>query len=128
MNKRLRTARRVLAAQVELDRLAEWKLIDLERQDAALQERRRDLVRFLDGESALGGLFAVTMMRRLQGLEEQRAVLVAETQAQAALRRDERGRMRGAERIVESLERQARQIEEAHSLAEAIEFAIKPPA
>jgi len=124
MNERLRKARRVLAVQTLLDRLADWRLRDLERQELALQESRRDLIRFLDSESAFAGLFAATLMRRMQSLEDLRVALIAEREAQASLHLEERSRMRRAERIVDALDDQARRTEEARRLAEVVERAV----
>ncbi|WOJ88663.1 hypothetical protein RZS28_12660 [Methylocapsa polymorpha] len=124
MNERLLKARRVLAVQILFDRLADWRLRDLERQELALQESRRDLVRFLDGESAFTGIFAATVMRRMQSLEDLRVALIAEKEAQASLRLDERSRLRRAERIVDALDDHARRAEEARRLAEAVERSV----
>jgi len=124
VNSRLHKARRILSVQVELDRLAEWRLSELERQEAALKDRRRDLLGFFDGESAFVGLFAAMLMRRLQSLDAAAAALAAEMQAQADRRLEERGRMRCAERIVQSLQSELRRTDDLRSLAEAIEIAV----
>lgn len=52
MSKRLRRSRRVLAVQSQLDRLAEWCLIDLQSQAAVLGGQQRGLVRFMAEEPA----------------------------------------------------------------------------
>lgn len=123
MNKRLAKARRILAAQSELDRLAAWRLVDLERQAAGLDGRRVALVCFLDAEPSFGGPFAGTMMRRLEALEASRASLKLEQAAQAEGRRAERARMRCAGAIVKTLEANERRRQEGLQLDEAIEAA-----
>jgi hypothetical protein len=123
MRERLGKARRVLAVQSILDRLADWRLRDLEARELALQDDRRKLVQFVESESAFAGLFAAVMMRRIQGLEDLRAALTVEKASQQGRRLEERGRMRRAERIVEALESEGRRLEEARRLAEATERA-----
>ena len=124
MNKRLAKARRILAAQTELDRLAAWRLIDLESQAAGIDERRIALVRFLDTEPSFGGPFAGAMMRRLEGLEASRAALRLEQAAQAERRLVERARTRCAAGIVKALESGERRREERLQLGEAIEASL----
>ncbi len=118
---RLRKARRVRDVQVALERLASWSLMDLEREILRLDEQRADLDRFLGGETALGGTFSVTMMRRLQGLAETRAALSAERTLSAERRREERLRLRCAELIVDALDREARRIDGCRELERVVE-------
>lgn len=124
MNERLRKARRILAVQFQLDRLAAWNLVDLEVQAAALGDRHRDLIRFMDGESAFTGLFAAAMMRRLQALAEAQSAIASKIETQRVQFREERGRLRCAERIVAASEHEARKTVEANRLTEAIEAAL----
>ncbi len=124
MNPRLGKMRRVLAVQTLLERLADWRLRDLESQARALQDQRRELVRFLDGESAFTGLFAAAALRRVESLEGLCEALRKEREAQALRRLEERGRMRRAERTAYALEAEAREMEEADQRAEAIERAV----
>lgn len=56
MSERLRRARNVLAVQAQLDRLAEWRLINLQSQAAVLEDRQRGLIRFVYGEPAITGM------------------------------------------------------------------------
>jgi hypothetical protein len=70
MSNHLRRAHRVFAVQSQLERLALWQLIDLERQAVALEERHRGLINFMQHETAFTGLFSSTMMRRLEALAE----------------------------------------------------------
>ncbi|MGO9673884.1 MAG: hypothetical protein ACLPSF_06895 [Methylocella sp.] len=128
MKKRLGKARRILAAQAELDRLAAWRLIDLERQAAGVDERRIALVGFLDAEPSFGGPFAGAMMRRLEALEASRAALRVEQAAQAEKRLAERARMRCAAGIVKTLEQDEGRREERLQLGEAIEASLARPA
>jgi len=68
MSERLRRSRRVLAVQSQLDRLAQWNLIDLQSRAVVLGDQQCGLVRFMSEESVVAGIFSSTMMRRLQTL------------------------------------------------------------
>jgi hypothetical protein len=127
VKKRLGKARRILAAQMELDRLAAWRLVDLESQEAGVDERRNALICFLDSEPSFGGPFAGTMMRRLETLEAARATLRLERAAQAERRLAERARMRCAAGIVKTLEQDERRREERLQLGESIEASLDRP-
>lgn len=95
--------------------------MDLEHRDTRLQKRTADLVRFLDETTALGDIFSVTMIRRLQGLAESRATLQAEKDICAARRSTERLRLRCAETIADAIGREARRIDDLRELERVIE-------
>ena len=82
MKERLRSINRVLAFQKQLGRLAEWKLAALQQQESELDRQQRDLVRFLDEDSAFSGLFATTLMKRLRGVAEAKVRVAGERVAQ----------------------------------------------
>lgn len=124
MRKRLAKARRILAAQTELERLAAWRFIELERQTASIDERRLDLARFLDTEPSFGGAFAGAMMRRLVALEKSRAALLLEQAAQLERRLAERTRTRRVESVVKDLQAYERRREEQLQLDDAIEASL----
>jgi hypothetical protein len=124
MSERLRKAHRILAVQTQLDRLAEWTLMDLKAQAMVLADQRQGLIRFMDEEPPFAGIFAATMMRRLQAAAEAQVAITNETEAQKIRHREERARLRCAERIVGTLEGEARRRVEANQLAEAIEAAL----
>jgi hypothetical protein len=118
---RLRKARRVLAVQTGLERLAAWRVSDLEHRHSLLQDQQANLVRFLDGETALGDAFSAAILRRLQCLAENQAALEAEKEGCDARRREERLRLRCAELIVDDLGREARRIDALRELQSVIE-------
>jgi hypothetical protein len=121
---RWQKARRVLAVQAAIERLASWSLADLGHEITRMDERRADLDRFLDGETALGGAFSVAVMRRLQGLAETQATLNAEKDLCAERCREERLRLRCAELIVDALGREARRIDDLRELERVTETSI----
>jgi hypothetical protein len=125
MTEQLRRSRRVLAVQLQLDRLAEWSLIDLQSQAAGLADQQRGLIRFMSEDLAVGGLFSSTMMRRLQTLAEMLATIVNEQDTQRGRHLEERSRLRGAEAIVTNLRSDVRHKDELRQLSEAIEAALQ---
>ena len=66
MNRRLAKISRIVAVQKQIHRLAEWQLIDLQRQEAELQERARLLIESLNGDTPLHGLFVESTAKRLR--------------------------------------------------------------
>ena len=125
MSERLRRSRRVLAVQSQLDRLTEWCLIDLQSQAAVLGDQQRGLVRFMSEESAVAGIFSLTMMRRLQTIAKMLATIANEQEVQRGRHLDERIRLRRAERIVGTLESEVRRKDALRQLAESIEAALQ---
>lgn len=123
MNERLCRARRILSVQVQIERLAQWRLIDRKSLVLALEDRRKDLLQLLQGESSFNPVFAAAAMRRLQTAAEELAKAMAEMDAQTARYLEERRLSLRAERTFEALRRDAERQEAAHNLAEAIELA-----
>jgi hypothetical protein len=125
MSERLRRSRRVLAVQSQLDRLAQWSLIDLQSRAAVLGDQQRGLVRFISEESLVSGIFSSTMMRRLQTLAEMLATIASEQDVQRGRHLEERRRLHRAEWIVTNLEIEVRRKEALRQLAEIIETALQ---
>ncbi|MGA9486257.1 MAG: hypothetical protein WBV25_04165 [Methylocella sp.] len=125
MNERLRRSRRVLAVQSQLDRLAQWSLIDLQSRAVVLGDQQRGLVRFMSEESLVAGIFSSTMMRRLQTLAEMLATIASEQDLQRGRHLEERRRLHCAEWIVTILESEVRRKEALRQLAEIIETALQ---
>ncbi|WGJ15684.1 hypothetical protein QEV83_05325 [Methylocapsa sp. D3K7] len=104
MNERLRRSRRVLALQLKLDRLAEWSLIDLQSQTAASTKQQYVLHRIMYEGSDVAGTFSSVIMRKLQAIAENLAVLANEEELQRGRHLDERRRLRRAEKVCADLE------------------------
>jgi hypothetical protein len=124
MNERLRRSHRILAVQSQLDKLAEWSLIDLRSLASALGYQQRGLVRFMSEEVAVAGIFSSAMMRRLETLAEMLATTATEQEVQRNRHLEARRRLRRAEWIVTNLESEVRHKEALRQLAEIIETAL----
>lgn len=125
MSERLRRSRRVLAVQSQLDRLAEWRLIELQSLASALGDKQRDLIGLLSGESGISGIFSGMILRRLQTVEEMLVTVANAQQTQSGCHQNERRRLRCAERIVANLESEERRTDALCQLAEVIEAALQ---
>jgi ABC-type uncharacterized transport system ATPase subunit len=119
----LRRARRVLAVQSKLDRLAQWGLVDLQAQSAALTNQQRSLRRFMSEGSDFAGTFSSAVMRQLQALAENLAMLANGEEMQQGRLLDERRRQRCAEKICVNFEYEARRKDTLRQLSEVIESA-----
>lgn len=132
MSERLCRSRRVLAVQLQLDRLAEWGQIDLQFQAAFFADQQCGLIRFMSGESNVTRMFSSTMMCRLQTITDNLATIANEQESQRSRHLDERGKLRRAEMIVRRLEYEVRCKNSLQQLSEAIEAVfqqgVKPPA
>jgi hypothetical protein len=125
MSERLRRSRRVLAVQSQLDRLAQWNLIDLQSRAVVLGDQQCNLVRFMSEDSVVAGIFSSTMIRRLQTLAEMLATIASEQDVQRGRHLEERRRLHRAEWIVTILESEVRRKEALRQLAEIIETALQ---
>lgn len=110
-----------MAVMTQLNKLSEWRLLDLQSQVAILDDLQRGLVQFLQEESAFSGIFSASMLRRLQNIAEARAGAEIKQKAQRVLYLAERGRLRCAEHIAGKLESDAERDEASRQLAEAVE-------
>jgi hypothetical protein len=111
--------------QSKLDRLAEWRLIDLQTQAGSLVDQQRGLHRFLSDGSEVAGTFSATIMRKLQAIAEELAMLESEQELQRGCHLDERRRLRRAEIICGNLEYEARCKDTLRQLSETVETAMQ---
>jgi hypothetical protein len=125
MKKRLDSVERVLSVQRQLRRLAEVKLAELERREATLKTARHELVDALNGDTALHGLFIAPMARRVKTVSGEIATLERAKEAQSKRLLEQTGRMKRAERVVETLDREYQAALEKRDLAELID-GLKP--
>jgi hypothetical protein len=124
MQARLKSLRRILAVQKDLQRLAEWKLATLQRKEADLQKDQERLVTYLDEDHSFTPTYAKTIADRLRtlGAERQRAAVEKQIQAERVL--DQTRRLGQTERRVDTAAALLRRIEERQDLAEVIEAQV----
>jgi hypothetical protein len=124
MQSRLKSLRRILAVQKDLQHLAEWKLALLQRKELELQQDQERLVTYLDEEHTFTSTYAKTIAARLQNLaaEKQRTVMEKQQQTERVL--EQVRRVGQAKRRVEATAEVLRRNEERKELAETIEAEV----
>jgi hypothetical protein len=68
---RERKIRRILHLQRQLHRLSQWRLSELQGQEAEIQDKQRDLIGALNNDGRLQGLFVASMAKRLSSLADE---------------------------------------------------------
>jgi chromosome segregation ATPase len=125
MKKRLESMERVVGVQRQLRRMAEVKLAELERHQASLAASRQELVSSLNEDTMLHGLFIEAMARRVKSVSSEISDIERLKDAQAKRLLDQTSRLKRAERVVTSLEREYEAELEKRDLADLID-ALKP--
>jgi hypothetical protein len=99
-SRRLDAVRRIQAVQAQKHRLEEWRLADLRRLEGEARAASEALIRAMDGEHPLHGLFVAAGARRLEALSAQEQRLAAERVAQAAAALEQARRLKASEKIL----------------------------
>jgi hypothetical protein len=103
MKQRLVKAERLLRLQQQLHDIEKWKLARLQQEAGELQEAQASLIRTLNDDEALHGLFVAARAKRLQHLasEEAHNKQLQERQSEVAL--DRAMKVKRIERAIERL-------------------------
>jgi hypothetical protein len=112
---------RLRAVQQQLHRIAEWKLSEIERRLAGIEERRREVLVALDRDQALQSLFLDVSVRRLVVLGKERDEAGRQLEAQKTAVLEQASRLKTAERISADLAEAERRAEERTLLLDLIE-------
>jgi|GEM_PF-1982029 hypothetical protein len=118
---RLKSVQRLLSLQKQMHKLAEWRLLSLQRQEADLAARQKDLLGYLDKESVFTGLFAKSLFARLKSIDESRAELALRTRDQEKEVLEECRRLGRFERGADNLAQKVLQARADVELAETVE-------
>ncbi len=119
---------RILGVQQQLHRIEEWRLADLDRTLRELATSERDLIRALNEDEALQGLFIDATARRLTSIAEQAARVGKEKTAQEQRLLEHAARKVCAERLAQAVDREVAQAADKRNLLDAIERFIAPAA
>ena len=119
---------RILDVQQQLHRIEEWRLADLDRTLLALAASEQELIRALNEDDALQGLFIDAMARRLASIAEQTARVGEEKTAQEQRLLEHAARKLCAERLAQAVDREVAQAADKRTLLDAIERFIAPAA
>ena len=124
MSTQARKIHRILGVQQQLYRIEEWKLADLERTLEQVGASERGLIRALNEDDALQGLFIDTLARRLRALAEEASKLGREKDAQSARLLEHAARKICAERLAETVDRQVTRAIDKKELLDTIERCV----
>ena len=124
MSTRAERTRRVLALQEQLHRVELWKLLALQRRAAELDALRRELIAALNDNDALQGLFLDATARRLKSIAQQADAVERDELLQTVRVREHATRVACAERLSETVDRQAARASEKRDLLDVIERVV----
>lgn len=119
--RRLEKMRRLMDVQERLCRMAEARLVEIERQQAELSRAQTDILASLNEGEPLHGLFVETMARHLHRLAGHAGELEAARQTQAQQVLNEAMKLKRVERHAAKVARSSREEEDKRSLAEILD-------
>jgi septal ring factor EnvC (AmiA/AmiB activator) len=119
---------RILDVQRQLHRIEEWRLADLERSLRDLAATEHELIRALNEDDALQGLFIDATARRLASIAEEATRVGEERMVQEQRLMEEAARKVCAEHLVQAVDREMAQAADKRALIDAIERFIAPAA
>lgn len=124
MRQRLKSLQRLLSVQKDMHRLVEWRFIGLERQLHLLDQERTRLFSFLDNDSLIGLAYSKPIFERLRALEEAKARLTLERDAQREVLLQGALRMEQITHATERVAEHCRREDEKRELDATIEAAL----
>jgi hypothetical protein len=119
--------RRILHLQRQLHRLSQWRLSELQGQEAAIQDKQRDLIGALNNDGKLQGLFVGAMARRLTSLAGEEARVAGLKKVQNEDVWAHARRVRQSERQVDAAALERRRGTEKKELGEIVERIVTRP-
>ncbi len=125
MSARAEKASRILSVQLQLQRIETWKLAELQNRLAELEATQAELIRALNDDEALHGLFIDTMATRLRLLSEESARVAVERDVQSRRTAEQSGQAKLAERLSASIELQEARADAQQELMDTIEHFLR---
>ena len=118
---RAQRASRLLDVMKQLHRIEEYRKVELERRLDELENSQREVIHALNTDDALHGLFVDTTARFLRSLatEAQKVARANDLQAQRLL--ENTSKVKQAERLKETLDKDERRVEDQTQLQDIIE-------
>jgi hypothetical protein len=125
MRQRIRKIDRILKVQQHLQKEAELKLGNLEREASELKVAQEMLIQTMNDHETLHGLFVDVAAKRLQGLASQASVIEKEKVMQKAVTIDKAMQAKRTEKMLSGLKDQERREIEKRDLASILELLAK---
>jgi hypothetical protein len=121
MEKRAQRARRLLNVLTKLHRIEEQKKFELQRRYDELERSQREVIHALNAEDALHGMFIDTTARLLRSLSTEAQRVGEARDAQSVRLRERAVKVKTAERLKKTLEKNTDQIRKESELRDIIE-------
>jgi non-ribosomal peptide synthetase component F len=125
MNERIRKINRILKVQQHLQKEAELKLINLEREASELKLAQETLIQTMNDHETLHGLFVDVAAKRLQRLASQATIVETAKVAQKTVTLDKAMQAKRTEKMLSGLKDQERREIEKKELASILEALAK---
>jgi non-ribosomal peptide synthetase component F len=125
MKQRIRKINRILKVQQHLQKEAELKLINLEREASELRLAQETLIQTMNDHETLHGLFVDVAAKRLQRLASQATIVETTKVAQKAVTIDKAMQAKRTEKMLSGLMDQERREIEKKDLASILETLAK---
>jgi hypothetical protein len=125
MKQRIRKIDRILKVQQHLQKEAELKLANLEREATELKVAQETLIRTMNDHETLHGLFVDVAAKRLQGLASQASAVATAKVAQKAATVDRAMQAKRTEKMLTGLKDQGRREAEKKDLSSILEILAK---
>jgi hypothetical protein len=125
MRQRIRKIDRILKVQQHLQKEAELKLGNLEREASELKVAQETLIQTMNDHETLHGLFVDVAAKRLQGLASQASAVDRAKVAQKAVTIDKAMQAKRTEKMLSGLKDQERREIEKKDLASILELLAK---
>jgi hypothetical protein len=125
MRQRIRKIDRIFKVQQHLQKEAELKLGNLEREASELKVAQESLIQTMNDHETLHGLFVDVAAKRLQGLASQASVVEKAKVVQKAVTIDKAMQAKRTEKMLSGLKDQERREIEKKDLASILELLAK---
>jgi non-ribosomal peptide synthetase component F len=125
MKQRIRKIDRILKVQQHLQKEAELRLANLEREATELKVAQETLIRTMNDHETLHGLFVDVAAKRLQGLASQASAVATAKVAQKAATVDRAMQAKRTEKMLTGLREQGRREAEKKDLSSILEMLAK---
>lgn len=113
--------KRIVAVQKQLQRIEDWKMVELQRRLNELETSQEDTIRALSEEEIMRGELVELAVRRLRSLVRETGEVGREKDAQAARLLDQTGKLKLAERLQGAAAREDARVAGQKQLADIIE-------
>lgn len=121
MEKRAKRARRLLDVLSQLHQIEEQKKRELQWKYDELENSQQEVIRALNKDDALHGLFIDTTARLLRSLAQEAQRVAEARDAQSRRLRDRAVKVKTAERLYETLDHYAARVRKENELRDIIE-------